>query len=191
MTENFDTEVAQRIARERLVTTLRHPCESANSDVARASECIASIVTALECGETPNQNGIAEARFHLDEVKQRLDEVTALFGWNPWDTGVQWDNLTAEQRAEVAQRDRKQYSVPIETNGTATSGESAAELVNTDELASLRSAVEDGLSAVDTEPKREAVAQLLELYADSVREGKTDSLTGRREQPEVREESDA
>ncbi|RZH68352.1 hypothetical protein [Natrinema altunense] len=105
--EDIDSEKAEALARDRLVEAFRHPEESTRSDVARLAELTSSIKVALKRGETPEKRDIEEARFCLRQVEERLDEVTVLFDWNPWDTDATWGKLTDEQQAEIEERDRQ------------------------------------------------------------------------------------
>ncbi|ELY76175.1 hypothetical protein [Natrinema pallidum] len=112
--EDVDPEKAESLACDCLVEYFRHPAESTRSDVARLAELTSSIKVALERGETPEKHNIEEARFYIRQVEKRLDEVTALFGWNPWDTGATWSELTDEQQAEIEERDRQRLGDDID-----------------------------------------------------------------------------
>ncbi|ELY83433.1 hypothetical protein [Natrinema gari] len=105
--EDVDPEKTESLARDRLVEALRHPGESTRSDAAQLAELTASIKGALRRGETPEKRDIEEARFYTEQVEEWLDEVTALFSWNPWDTGARWGELTDEQQAEIEEHDRQ------------------------------------------------------------------------------------
>lgn len=175
--EDFDPKKAEALARDRLVEALRHPGESTRSDVAQLAELTASIKGALRRGETPEKRNIEEARFYTEQVEERLDEVTALFGWNPWDTGVTWGEFTEEQKAEIEERDRQRCE--DETNESETNADGDEEdndeaVLAHDDLVTLRTNLEEGLSQAEHKgADREAAARMLELYAEYVRKGYT------------------
>lgn len=174
--EDIDPEKAESLARDRLVEALRHPGESTRSDVAQLAEHTASIKIALERGETPEKRDIKQARFYTEQVKERLDEVTALFGWNPWDTGATWGELTDEQQAEIEERDRQRCADDTDESDTNADSddEGDEDVLADDDLVALRTNLEEGLSQAEHKgADREAAARMLELYAEYVREGYT------------------
>ncbi len=173
--EDIDPEKAESLARDRLVEALRHPGESTRSDVAQLAEYTAVIKIALDSGETPEKRDIEQARFYMEQVEERLDEVTALFGWNPWDTGATWGELTDEQQAEIEERDRQRFEDDTEESDTNAGGEGDdEEVLDADDLVVLRTNLEEGLSQVEHNgADREAAVRMLELYAEYVREGYT------------------
>lgn len=170
--EDVDPEKAEALARDRLVEALRHPGESTRSDVAQLAELTASIKGALRRGETPEKRDIEEARFYTEQVEERLDEVTALFSWNPWDTGAACGELTEEQKAEIEERDRQRCEHETDESETNADGDEA--VLAHDDLVALRTNLEEGLSQAEHKGSdREAAARMLELYAEYVREGYT------------------
>jgi len=171
--EDVDPKAAESLARDRLVEALRHPGESTRSDVARLAELTASIKIALERGETPEKRDIEQARFYTEQVKERLDEVTALFGWNPWDTGATWGELSDEQQADFEERDRQRFEDDTDGSDTNTDrdGDGDEDVLADDDLVVLRTNLEEGLSQAEHRgADREAAARMLELYAEYVRE---------------------
>ncbi|ELY90035.1 hypothetical protein C485_03268 [Natrinema altunense JCM 12890] len=96
-----------------MVERLRPPTESESSDTAHLVAATAAIKDDLERGETPEKKDVESARFALGRVERRLDEVTALFNWNPWDTGVTWGELTAAQKVDVYERERVRTDFPL------------------------------------------------------------------------------
>ncbi|WP_132060234.1 hypothetical protein [Halorussus amylolyticus] len=97
--------IAKQLARNRLADRLRPPAESQQSDIAQFVDRTAKITRALENGETPNRHDLGTARSYLKELEERIDEVTKLYGWNPWDTGANWGELSEEDQVEVELRD--------------------------------------------------------------------------------------
>ncbi|AFO59197.1 MULTISPECIES: hypothetical protein [unclassified Natrinema] len=167
--KGVDPETAESLARDWLVEALRHSGESTRSDVAQLAEHTAAIKIALERGEALEMSDIEQARFYTEQVKERLDEVTTLFGWNPWDTGAKWGELTEEQKTEIEERDHERFE-----DDTDGDGEGDDENVLGADLVVLRTNLEEGLSQAEHKgADREAVARMLELYAEYVREGYT------------------
>jgi hypothetical protein len=175
--EDVGPKKAEALARDRLVEALRHPGESTRSDVAQLAELTASIKRALRRGETPEKRDIEEARFYTEQVEERLDEVMALFGWNPWDTGATWGELTEEQKAAIEERDRQRCDDETDESETNADGDEEDDdeaVLAHDDLVVLRTNLEEGLSQAEHKgADREAAARMLELYAEYVREGYT------------------
>lgn len=101
---SIDTEIAADLARSGLCEALKPPAVSGRSDVARLTELTSAIWSSLENKETPTSGDLEEARFWLEELEQRLDEVAALHSIHPWNTGVPWSELTDAQQAELEER---------------------------------------------------------------------------------------
>lgn len=103
----IDGEKAEEVAREALARELAGPEETTRSDVAWLVDRLIKVRVSLENGNEPSKSDIEEARACLRLVKGHLDDVTQLFGWNPWDTGARWDELSEEQKEEIRERDRR------------------------------------------------------------------------------------
>lgn len=160
--EDVDPEKAESLARDHLVEALRHPGESTRSDVARLAELTASIQIVLKRGETPEKRDTEQARFYTEQVEERLEEVMALFGWNPWDTGATWGELTDEQQAEIEKRDRQRLGDDTDESDAEDDTEEE-DVLEDDDLVSLRSNLEEGLSQVEhkgADHRRRSPAQL-------------------------------
>ncbi|WP_195893069.1 hypothetical protein [Halopiger djelfimassiliensis] len=169
--DSLDRDVAAELARDQLAQELRFPPRSDRSDVAALVENTSHIAAALEEGEVPEQGDIETARYYLTAVEKCLDEITSLFGWNPWDTGATWGELTAEQQTEVYEQNHQRLGEDDESN-TEIVGNSDEEVLSDRDLAVLRMGLEAGLLQVEHgERNREAAARMLERYAEAVRDG--------------------
>lgn len=62
------------------------------------------IATALERGECPDPDAIAETRALLRALDEHLDDVCALYGIPRWETNVRWNELDKEEH-EVYQEE--------------------------------------------------------------------------------------
>ncbi|ERJ06699.1 hypothetical protein HLRTI_001254 [Halorhabdus tiamatea SARL4B] len=104
------------------------------------------VATPLERGERPDRDDIERAHQYTERVKQRLNEVVALFEWEtPPAVG------TGDNRSDC---------------------DSSPEILENDELVALRSNIEEGLSVAQYDgASRDAAARMLELYARWVRRG--------------------
>lgn len=103
--DEVDSAAAESLARDRLVDAFQPPGELGDGEVNHLIELTTSIKSDLETGGTPDKREIEEARYWINRLETRLDEVTALFGWHPMDTGATWDDLSAAERAEIEARD--------------------------------------------------------------------------------------
>lgn len=103
----IDAEVAERLARERLVESLLTWSESERSDMALLAGCVMDVTRAIERGEPPDKKDVEEARVHLRSVEQRLDDLSAFHGWSRWETGVAFGRLSEEEREAIPHREER------------------------------------------------------------------------------------
>lgn len=97
-------DAAERYARKYLADRLA-PDGHSSSDLCRAYVHACNVSTALERGDVPELKDIKIAREHLRQCQRRLDEVAELFDIHRYETGVEWGDLTDDERAEIEARD--------------------------------------------------------------------------------------
>jgi predicted hotdog family 3-hydroxylacyl-ACP dehydratase len=96
-----DTDGWEGLARERLADELLHIAEMKLMDE------VGHIGYTLRAGDTVEPEDIAQARDRLRHLEARLDDVAQAFGYHRYDTGLEKERLSDEERAEVEQRDRE------------------------------------------------------------------------------------
>jgi hypothetical protein len=76
-----DDEATERIARERLATSLAVEEVAYASDLALLEQHLRKIRCALLDGEQPASGDITTAHIALDELRDDLDDIESMFSW--------------------------------------------------------------------------------------------------------------
>jgi len=96
----MNDDVATRLAREHLAGNLSKTVPIDGGNLMQFQNACEEIATALEQDEQPEVRDIEQARTHLRQLHEHLDDVCALYDIPRWQTGVRWDELSdSEQKS--------------------------------------------------------------------------------------------